>query len=100
MAKHVVAKVSEIPEGEGREFEIEGQEIAVFHYQGKFYAMDNICVHRGGALGVSVVEEGLVTCPLHGWQFQVRDGQNPNMDNCQQECFEVCVEGDKVSVVL
>ena len=48
---------------------------------GTYAAMDNICLHRGGALGQGVVMDGKVICPWHGWMWDPRTGQamqNPN----------------------
>ena len=43
-----VAKISQFPDGERRIVSHDGREIGVFHWQGKFYAYENLCVHQGG----------------------------------------------------
>jgi len=80
MASMRVAKAAEIPAGTIREFQVEGKAIALANVGGKFYAINNICLHRGGPLGQGVVEGSIVTCPWHGWQYDVTTGklvQNP-----------------------
>ena len=46
-----VAARSEIPEGEGKVFEVDGEEIAVFNVDGDLHAIHNVCKHQGGPLG-------------------------------------------------
>ena len=92
MAKHVVAKLDELPEGSTRTVTVRGREIAIFNLQGEFYAMLNRCPHEGASLAqgtrVGLVESRepgeywysrpgeLVRCPWHGWEFDIRTGQS------------------------
>ncbi len=69
-----VAQTTEIPDGEGRSYEVDGKAVAVFNVHGTFYALDNTCPHRGGPLGEGYLEEKVVTCPWHGWRFDVATG--------------------------
>lgn len=57
----------------------EGREIALFKSQGTIYALENVCPHMEGPLGEGDLEEGIVTCPWHGWQFHVHNGACVNM---------------------
>lgn len=67
------------PEGEGRVLFLEnGQEVAIFCVEGQWYAIDNSCPHEGGPLGEGELEGDIVTCPWHGWQFNVKTGQGNN----------------------
>ncbi len=78
MARFVrAATVSEIPEGTGRAISLDGVEVAIFHLEGEFYAIDNTCPHRGASLGAGILEGEEVRCPLHGWQFNVKTGRMP-----------------------
>ena len=47
MAQHKIAKISDIPEGQGKTLTVEGQEVAVFNKGGQFFAIDNTCLHKG-----------------------------------------------------
>lgn len=64
------------PPGECREMVALGRMIAVFHVDGQLYGLDGVCPHQGGPLGKGELNGHIVTCPWHGWQFDVRDGQN------------------------
>ena len=45
-----VAGIGDLTEGEGKQVEIEGQSLALFRVDGKFYAIDNTCIHQGGPI--------------------------------------------------
>ena len=67
--------VEVIPENGGRQFRVDGREIAVFRVNGKIYAMDGKCPHRGGPLGFGDVIGHSVRCPWHAWSFDLGTGQ-------------------------
>jgi len=71
-----VAKESDIKPGNGKTVNIKGMAIAIFNVNENFYAIDNTCPHRGGPLGEGELDGKVVTCPLHGWQFDVTTGKN------------------------
>ena len=70
-----VAAVSELePEGLGRQVIADGLELAVFHWHGRVYAMENLCPHLGFPLSEGIVREGEVICSWHGWHVRLEDG--------------------------
>lgn len=65
-----------IPLGEGRVYVIAGCSIAVFRQRdGRVFATDNRCPHRGGPLADGIVGGGTVICPLHAWKFELHTGR-------------------------
>ena len=54
---------------------VAGKKLALFNLEGSFYAIDDTCTHRGGPLSEGEVSGEEVTCPWHGAQFNVKDGQ-------------------------
>ena len=92
MARHVVARAAEIPDGESRIVAVRGREIAVFNLGGEFFALINRCPHEGAPLGLGLrvgLSESdrpgqythsrpgeLLRCPWHGWEFDIRTGQS------------------------
>jgi nitrite reductase (NADH) small subunit len=70
-----VASVNDIPSGQGTVVEVGGKQIALFNIQGVFHAIDNTCTHRGGPLGEGNLRGTTITCPWHGSQFNVTNGQ-------------------------
>ena len=95
-----VAKVGEIPEGEGRAFEVDGRMIAVILDGGRYYAIDDHCPHQGAPLCDGMVEGKTVTCSFHGWRFSLEDGRwlDSPKSKIQVRTHPVRVEGDQVQV--
>lgn len=70
-----VATTNEIEPGQPRLVDVQGKRIALFNVDGKFFALDNTCTHRGGPLGEGKMSGHEVTCPWHGATFDVRTGE-------------------------
>jgi NAD(P)H-dependent nitrite reductase small subunit len=101
MAEEVsVAKADEIPPGSGKVVEVGGKTLAVFNVDGNFYAIDNTCLHRGGPLGEGILEEKVVTCPWHGWEYDVTTGQNTFNPAIKVESYKVSVQDGEIKVQL
>ena len=69
------AKIAEVPSGTIHEFQVAGKAVALANVAGKFYAISDVCVHRGGPLGQGELHDTVVTCPWHGWQYDVTTGK-------------------------
>ena len=95
-----VAKTSEIPAGQGKCVEVEGRRIAIFNVDGSYYAIDDVCQHQGGPLGEGELSGKIVTCPWHGWEYDVTNGINTFDTDLKQEQFEVKVDGNDILVAL
>lgn len=95
-----VADVDEIPPGTGREFTLGDRVIAVFNVEGRFYALDGICRHAGGPLGQGPLSGTVITCPWHGWQFDVCTGRHCLTDRIQQDVFRVEVRNGAVFIEI
>ena len=70
-----VAEVADVPVGEARVVDALGKTLALFNVDGVISAIDGLCPHQGGPLADGPIEGTLVTCPWHGWQFDVRTGK-------------------------
>lgn len=101
MGRYVrLAAAAEIPEGEGREFAIEGRIVAVFRVNGEFHAIDGICPHAGGPLGEGRLQGAIVTCPWHGWQFDVTSGTHCLNSRLCQRVYSLERDGDDLLIDL
>jgi nitrite reductase [NAD(P)H] small subunit len=63
-----------VPLLEGRSVTVAGRRIAVFRLPDGFVALDATCPHAGGPLSDGIVADSCVSCPLHGWRFDLRSG--------------------------
>ena len=95
-----VAETADLKPGEARVVEAGGKTLALFNVNGTYYVLDNSCLHRGGPLGEGELEGTIVTCPWHGWRWDVATGANTNNPAVKVSCFAVKVEGTSVFVEL
>jgi nitrite reductase (NADH) small subunit len=100
MARVRVVRSSDVPAGEGRVVEAGGRSLALFNVDGAYYAIDNSCAHRGGPLGEGELDGTVVTCPWHGWRWDVKSGANANNPAVKMACFPVSVEAGDVFVEI
>jgi nitrite reductase (NADH) small subunit/3-phenylpropionate/trans-cinnamate dioxygenase ferredoxin subunit len=92
------AKKDEVPPGMIREFSIDGKTFALANVEGKLYAINNLCLHRGGPLGQGELNGSVVTCPWHGWQYDVTTGKLVTNPAVACETYAVEVRGDDIFV--
>ena len=73
-----VGPAADIPDQRAKILQPDGGErIAVFRAGDKVYAVSNVCRHQGGPLGEGRIIDGCITCPWHGFQYRLEDGQSP-----------------------
>ena len=92
------AKTVECPAGSGRELVVGDRIVALACIDGEYFALDGVCHHQGGPLGQGEVANGVVTCPWHGWQFDLRTGRHLANPNLTQPRLAVRVEGGTVYI--
>jgi nitrite reductase/ring-hydroxylating ferredoxin subunit len=95
-----VASLAEIPPGTAKEVLAGDRVVALFNVDGAIFAMDGICPHAGGPLGEGELQGTIVTCPWHGWQFDVTSGRHCLSAHIQQSTWVTRIAGDDVFVEL
>ncbi len=75
-------------------------EIALFNYKGKYYAIANKCPHRGSPLGEGRIEEGIVICPNHEWRFKLESGANMQNPELFIPTYPVKVKNENIYIGL
>ncbi|MBI1900142.1 MAG: non-heme iron oxygenase ferredoxin subunit [Planctomycetia bacterium] len=95
-----LADAGDLAPGSCREVVAGDRLIALFNVDGQFYALDGVCPHQGGPLGKGSLRGCVVTCPWHGWQFDVRSGQHQFSPTVRQPTLPVRVENGAVLVNL
>jgi nitrite reductase (NADH) small subunit len=94
-----LGSTSQIPPGEGRNFEVGGRRVAVFRSrEGHFFATQAHCPHRGGPLADGLVGGTTLVCPLHEWRFDLVTGKTIG-GSCDLETYQIRL-GDRGNVVL
>lgn len=98
MPWHTIGKVADCPPGTCLEAVAGDRIVALFNVDGELHALDGVCPHQGGPLGKGNLQGAIVTCPWHGWQFDVRNGEFQLRKSLVQPRMNVRIDGDDVQV--
>lgn len=93
-----VSSVADVAPGSGTTISLNDKEIALFNVGGTIFALDNTCLHQGGPLGEGTLEDKIVTCPWHGWQYDVTSGCNTFNPDVKVNCYRVKIENGDILV--
>lgn len=93
-----VLKTDQLAESQGTTVFVNERDIALYKYEGAFYALDNTCLHRGGQLGDGWMDGPNVICPLHGWDYDVKTGVSRYEPREVVATFPVKVQDDTVYI--
>jgi thiamine pyrophosphate-dependent acetolactate synthase large subunit-like protein/nitrite reductase/ring-hydroxylating ferredoxin subunit len=94
----VLENRKELPEGRVKTVTANHKGICLTHYKGKFSALDNHCPHQGGPLGEGSIENGMLRCPWHGWDYDPCTGLSPGGFDDGIATFEVKEENEAIYV--
>ena len=94
------AKKDEVPPGMIREFQIDGKTFALANVEGKLYAINNLCLHRGGPLGQGMVEGSKIVCPWHGWAWDTQTGAAVQNSQMKVSVYPLKIENGNVLVEI
>jgi nitrite reductase/ring-hydroxylating ferredoxin subunit len=111
-----IATVGEIKDGEMKEIRIDDLELMLARVKGRYYLVSNRCTHLGGKLAEGELYGTVVTCPLHGSQFDLNDGHvvrwineppgTPKFTGKMRgepktlKIYELIIQGDKIMVKI
>ena len=101
-----VGKTSEITEGTMKAYIVQGKDILVANFGGKYYAIGGKCTHVGGDLSKGKLDGKIVTCPKHGSKFDITTGESISgpkigflkLKTKNEPSYEVKIEGDSIKV--
>jgi nitrite reductase (NADH) small subunit len=93
-----VATLRELAPGSAMAVEVAGKPVALYNVGGSVFATENTCPHRGGPLGEGDLEAEVITCPWHGFQYDVKSGRCLTNAALGVACHAVRLEGDDILV--
>lgn len=109
---HYIAEVDEFEDSDRVIVDLQGREIAVFNVDGEFHALSNYCVHQGGPACEGLIsgslevddemeltynsENKVVSCPWHGWEFEIESGDHLAPTDYRLPTYEVVVRDGAV----
>ena len=93
---------SELINGTSKVISVKGKDIALFRIDNKITALSNSCLHKGGPLTKGKIQKKYdgyyVTCPWHGWEYNISNGKAPPGYDEQQSIYDVQIKNGKIFV--
>lgn len=97
-----VCTLKELPDNSQKIVQVGPQKVALFNFNNEITAIANACLHKAGPLGLGLVEKKYdghyVTCPWHGWEYNIKTGTAPPGYKDQQAVYEVKIEADNILI--
>ena len=95
-----VGHVAEFESGKGKMVVVNGRHVALFRLGDDFHAIDNLCLHKAGPLCEGQIDNDVVTCPWHGWSYEIKTGTLVQDPRVGVNKHEVKIEGGAISIRL
>ena len=95
-----VGNIGDFISGRGKMVTVSGRHVALFRLGDEFFALDNMCLHRGGPLCDGDIVDGVVTCPWHFWSYEIKTGTMVQDPRVGVSKHDVRLDGDVISVRL
>jgi nitrite reductase (NADH) small subunit len=95
-----VCRIGDLAEGQAKAVTVNGKLIALFREGSQYFAIDDVCPHMGASLSEGCVEEGIVTCPWHGWRFRLSDGAWADSPRVKTGSYPVRVENNEIQIEI
>ena len=92
----VVGQVDDVEEGERKIVQVGALSVGVFHHKGSWYAIENHCLHRGGPVATGALTADILTCPWHGFQYNLTNGQLLLDKNAILRTFPVTIQNGEI----
>jgi len=86
--------------GKGTTVMVGDKNVALFNVDGTVYAMDDSCLHTGASLGMGKLEGKIVTCPAHGWRYDVTTGEVAHVKGYGVATYPVKVVDGKILIAV
>ena len=93
-----IGSLANLQPGSVMEAEVGGRTYAVCNSGGKLHALDGVCPHAGGPLGQGALQDHMLVCPWHGWEYDCRSGENDFDPTIRVQPFAVRTDGDDILI--
>ena len=100
MTRTLRVPLDDVVHGRAVRLGTEGCAVLLAMVEGELHAVDDACRHRGTALSGGLLRDGVVTCPAHLWQYDVRTGRRHDTDGEALATYPAQVVGDAVEVTV
>lgn len=94
------AKIAEVPNFGKKLVSVSGRDVLLINVKGSIHAVENECPHQGSPMASAIVKDGFVSCPRHGYRFNLADGSCREHPEYTLQVFPVELRGDDILVDL
>lgn len=95
-----VCSADAIPENASRAFRVAGIDLLVCNVAGELHAIENSCLHQGAAMNGGRLDGFRLTCPAHGWRYDVTNGELSVAPALRLRTFKVTRQEERITVLL
>ncbi len=93
-----VAKISEVPNFGKKVVSVSDREVLLVNVKGTVFACENECPHQGSPMNAAVVKDGSISCPRHGYRFNLADGTCADHPEFTLKTFPVRISGEDILI--
>lgn len=94
------AKISDVPNFGKKVVTVNGQEVLLINIKGEIFASENECPHQGAPLQAAIVKDGYISCPRHGFRFDLKSGMCLDNPAYNLKIYPVQIQDDEIHVKL
>ena len=92
------SKTSEVPNFGKKAVALDGKSLLLVNIKGQYFACDNECPHQGSPLAGGIVKDGAISCPRHGYRFNLKTGDCSDVPALTLKISPTEVRGDELFV--
>ncbi|MFA5970531.1 MAG: NifU family protein [Sphingomonas sp.] len=92
--------LADVPEGGTRIVELEGRSLLLSRFGDTVTCFENACAHLGMPMDEAGIEDGIITCPHHGFRYALESGECLTAPEVQLQPHAVRVRGDVIELRL
>ncbi len=94
----IVARLEEVPNLGKKQITFNGQEVLLVNMKGTIYAVESECPHQGAPLSAAITKENYISCPRHGFRFDMKDGLCKEHPEYTLKTWPVRVENGEIII--
>lgn len=97
---HFAAKLTEVPLWGKKLVTVNGEEVVLINDKEEISACENECPHQGSPMLAGIVKDGVISCPRHGWHYDLSNGSCPDHPGYILKTYRVEVVGDDIMIEI
>jgi len=94
------ANENDLKDGSMKLYNVSGRSILLARRGDQVYGVSNRCPHMGCSLSNGRLNEYILTCPCHGWSFDIRNGQYQRSKDITLQTYKCKIQNGKIYISL